>query len=127
MAKKSDALFHLPKKGERCVRFTKNFAGRGETSKEDFHKDSFRWTRESDRGKGPSYVMVGCPKKTRGRAKASKIGEKNIRRFKETIWNPRAPLGEQCRYKDGTKAGLRGHKIVQPMRGGKCRPGYSVE
>jgi hypothetical protein len=114
----SKGQFSIPKKGERCVRFTKNFAGRGTTTKDQFHKDSFRWKEEPNAGKGKAFVMVGCPLRTRSKRGAP---------LKSTRWDPSAPIGSQCRYSTGGKAGLRGHKIIQSRSGGSCRTGYTAE
>lgn len=100
----------IPAKGTKCEK-TIRPASR-------FHKGSFRWTFESDHGKGRAAVLVGCPLETRTRSMP-----KSVR--KQTKWNPKAPPGQQCTFAFVSgKAGLLGHKVVQPRRGGACRPGY---
>ena len=110
-AKKRESKFAIPPKGKRCVRIEK--------PKENFHKDSFRWVRTPDKGKGSAFIMVACPKMTR---------TKNMPRKAKlaTSWDPGRPLGKQCVFKkDGTKAGLSAHMVVQAAKRGACRAGYS--
>lgn len=117
--KKSVRKFAIPKKGEKCEKFVRpeNF----------FHKKSFRWVETPDKGKGKAFVMVACPLFARGKSggsKASKTGKRTDPR-RETRWDPSAPLGQQCRYVRGGKAGLLAHAVVQRRSsGGSCRTGY---
>jgi hypothetical protein len=109
--KRRPSKFQIPPKGKRCARI--------ERPKEAFHKDSFRWVRTPDKGKGAAFVLVACPKMTR---------TKNMPRKSKaaTTWNPTRPLGKQCVFKkDGTKAGLVAHMVVQAAKRGACRTGYS--
>ena len=112
--KKKESKFQIPPKGSRCVKFSEK---RGK--EEDFHKNSFRWVRTPDKGKGAAFIMVGCPKKTRTKTMPRKAAL-------ATTWDPGRPLGKQCVFKkDGTKAGLAHHKVVQAAKRGSCRAGYS--
>ncbi len=111
--KKRAPKFHVPKKGEKCVKSLK--------PKGSFHKNSFRLVATPDRGKGKAFVMVGCPLMARSR---------NMPRSESraTRWNPAAPIGEQCVFAySGKKAGLKAHIVTQPRSGGSCRTGYSRE
>lgn len=100
----------IPAKGRKCEK-TIRPASR-------FHKGSFRWTFEQNRGKGAAAVLVGCPIETR--TKSMGKGEK-----RRTRWNPKAKPGEQCQFVYGGKAGLLGHKVLQTRApGGSCRAGY---
>ena len=108
--KKRPSKFQIPAKGNRCARVEK--------PKENFHKDSFRWVRTPDKVKGAAFIMVGCPKKTRTKTMARKAS-------KATVWNPRAPLGKQCQFREGGKAGLTAHMVIQAAKRGACRAGYS--
>lgn len=116
--KKPAPRFAIPKKGEKCEKFLKP-----ETF---FHKKSFRWVETPDKGKGKAFVMVGCPLFARGKSGAQRAGDRTRKDPRsETRWNPEAPLGRQCTYvKNGQKAGLIAHAVVQRRVGGSCRPGY---
>jgi len=117
--KKRQPAFRIPKKGEKCEKILR--------PKEDFHKRSFRWKEEPDRGKGASFVLVGCPLATRPASGGTKAGPKGKRTDlrRQTSWDPSAPLGMQCTYvRGGGKAGLLAHAVVQRRRGGSCRTGY---
>jgi hypothetical protein len=116
--KKPAPKFSIPKKGEKCEKFLRpeNF----------FHKKSFRWKEEPDRGKGKAFVLVGCPRFARGKSGAQRAGDRTRKDPRsETRWNPAAPLGMQCTYvKNGQKAGLIAHAVVQRRVSGNCRTGY---
>lgn len=112
MAEKKAPRFAIPKKGDKCVKTIR--------PKGAFHKNSFRWTAEANRGKGRAVVMVGCPLATRTKTMAR--GDK-----RQTRWDPSAPIGQQCKFVSGGKAGLVAHQVVQPRSGGSCRAGYSRE
>lgn len=116
--KKPAPKFAIPRKGEKCERI--------ERPENFFHKKSFRWVEVADKGKGKAFVMVGCPRFARGKSGAQRSSDKTRKDPKsETRWNPAAPLGMQCTYvKNGQKAGLVSHAVVQRRVGGNCRPGY---
>lgn len=104
--------FQIPAKEKRCIKYSKKHG-----KESDFHKDSFRWVRTPDKGKGAAFIMVGCPKYTRTKNMPRKASH-------PTSWNPSAPLGKQCTFKKGGKAGLAHHKVVQAAKRGNCRAGY---
>lgn len=109
--KKAVRKFAIPPKGEKCEKFLRPEGA--------FHKKSFRWVETPDRGKGKAFVMVACPKGARTRNMPR--GQR-----RETRWDPKAPLGEQCTFvSSGKKAGLTAHAVVQRRSGGSCRTGYS--
>ena len=103
--------FHFPPAGKRCSKVVKKRA--------EFHESSFRNV------KTPSVMlMVGCPKKAKGRGMAKAYG---------TTWltTPSAiKTRTQCRFKAGPKkgerAGMRPHIVIEPTgKSGRCRAGYA--
>lgn len=115
--KKKTRSFAIPKKGEKCEKFLR--------PQNAFHKKSFRWKEEPDKGKGKAFVLVGCPLSTRPKKGGTKVGRKRTDPKRQTRWDPKAPLGMQCTFeRSGEKAGLLAHAVVQRRVGGACRTGY---